>query len=388
MSLVRGHHRENDGPAAGHGFSQIGADGLIIRGMGLKFVRPTIRKMAGYAPGEQPAPGTRIIKLNTNENPFAPSPKVMEAIKAVPGEHLRRYPDPMAKNFCAAAAQVLGVDPEMVITGNGSDDVLAFALMTFCAPGDVLAYPDPTYSLYPVLADIDGVNVAPVPWLEGWQLPVEGLLETRASAIFLANPNAPSGTCVKPEEIESLARRFDGLVLVDEAYADFADGNCIDLVRRNENVVVSRTLSKAYSLAGLRFGFAIGQKHVIAEMNKAKDSYPCDALSIAAATAALLDQDYARKTWDHIKRERVRMTQELTKLGWCVIPSQTNFLFASVPSGDGKSVYEYLKSKGILVRYFDKPGQRDKVRISLGTTEQNDTVLSELHAMLPAAQSR
>lgn len=346
--------------------------------MPLKFVRPAIQKMAGYAPGEQPAPGSPVIKLNTNENPFPPSPKVMEAIAAVSGEHLRRYPDPMAKSFCEVTARVLGVQPDMIITGNGSDDVLAFALMTFVAPGGVLAYPDPTYSLYPVLADLDEVKTAPVPWLDGWKLPVDGLLATKASAIFLANPNAPSGTAVPVAEIEALAKRYDGLILVDEAYADFADENCIALVSRYENVIVSRTLSKAYSLAGLRFGFAIGQKQVIAEMNKAKDSYPCDAISIAAATAALADQDYARKTWDHIRRERARMSAELTKLGWCVIPSQTNFLFATAPGGRGKECYEHLKRNNILVRYFDKPGQRDKVRISLGTVEQNDKVLALL----------
>lgn len=346
--------------------------------MALKFVRPAIRKMAGYAPGEQPAPGTRIIKLNTNENPFPPSPRVMEAIRNLPGEHLRRYPDPMSRAFCAAAGRVLGFESDCIITGNGSDDVLAFALMTFCSPGDVLAYPDPTYSLYPVLAEIDEVQVKPVPWLDGWRLPIEGLLATGAKAIFLANPNAPTGTFVPAEEIGKLAGRFDGLVLVDEAYADFADGNCLELVRQYENVVVSRTLSKAYSLAGLRFGFAVAQKQVIAEMNKAKDSYPCDALSIAAATAALEDQEYARKTWEHVKRERARMTGELQKMGWQIIPSQSNFLFATPPGGRGKQCYEYLKAKGVLVRHFDKPGQFQNVRISIGTTEENNTLLQLL----------
>jgi histidinol-phosphate aminotransferase len=348
--------------------------------MPLKFVRPTISRMAGYSPGEQPAPGTRIIKLNTNENPFPPSPKVMEAIRSVLGEQLRRYPDPNARIFCEVSAKVLGIAPDMIITGNGSDDVLAFALMTFDAPGSVLAYPDPTYSLYPVLAELDEVKTAPVTWLDGWKLPVDALVATQASAIFLANPNAPSGTAVSPQEIESLVKRFDGLVLVDEAYVDFAEANCIDLVKRYENVVICRTLSKAYSLAGLRFGFGIAQKQVIVEMNKAKDSYPCDAISIAAATAALADQDYARKTWDHIKRERARLTDELTKLDWTVLPSQANFLFATVPAGKGKECYEYLKAKGILVRYFDKLGQRDKVRISIGTTEQDDQLLAMLRA--------
>lgn len=349
--------------------------------MSLKFVRQTVRDMAGYAPGEQPHPGERIIKLNTNENPFPPSPKVMQAIRDVQDESLRKYPDPNSRSFCDAAAGVYGISPDMVITGNGSDDVLAFALMTFAAPGDLLAYPDPTYSLYPVLAELDEVKVAPVPWETNWRLPIEGLLATKAKAIFLANPNAPSGTFVPPQDIENLAKRFAGLVLVDEAYADFAEANCIDLVRRHENVVVSRTLSKAYSLAGLRFGFAIAQPQVIRELAKAKDSYPCDAISIAAATAAMLDQDYARKTWEHVKLERARLSTELTKMGWSVIPSQTNFLFANVPGGNGKACYEYLKNRGILVRYFDKPGQRDKVRISIGTVEQDDDVLDALAGM-------
>ena len=346
--------------------------------MALNFIRPTIRQMDGYAPGEQPAAGTRIIKLNTNENPFPPSPRVMEAIRNVPAEHLRRYPDPAGRGFCAAAGKVLGFAPDWLITGNGSDDVLAFALSAFCAPGDILAYPDPTYSLYPVLAEINEVSVRPVPWLEGWRLPTDDLLKTGARAIFLANPNAPSGTFVEPEEIEKLAQRFDGVVLVDEAYADFAESNCLELVRRNENVVVSRTLSKAYSLAGLRFGFAVAQPQVIAELNKARDSYPCDAISIAAATAAIDDQPYARMTWDHVKAERARMTDELTKMGWEVIPSQSNFLFAAPPDGRGRECYEHLKGKGILVRFFDKPQQRDKVRISIGTTEENGAVLAEL----------
>ena len=186
-------------------------------------------------------------------------------------------------------------------------------------------------------------------------------------------------------EIELLAQKFDGLILVDEAYADFADDNCLDLVRRYENVVVSRTLSKAYSLAGLRFGFAVAQKQVIAQMNKVKDSYPCDAIAIAAATAAVQDQDYARRTWEHVRRERVRLTEELRRLGFDVLPSQSNFLFAAVPGGDGKACYQELKRSGILVRHFDKPGQRDKVRITVGTAEENSAVLDKLKAMFASS---
>ncbi|MDQ3439811.1 MAG: aminotransferase class I/II-fold pyridoxal phosphate-dependent enzyme, partial [Planctomycetota bacterium] len=257
------------------------------------FVRPAIRAMEGYTPGEQPEPGERVGKLNTNENPFPPSPKIRQAIREVEAESLRRYPNPTAEPFRTAAAEVLEVTPDMIIAGNGSDDILSVAVLTFCGPGDTLAFPDPTYSLYPVLADLDEVKTVTVPWDEDWSLPIDALLATKPRAIFLANPNAPSGTFVSPQKIDELARTFAGLVLIDEAYVDFAEDNCLPLVRKHENVVVTRTLSKAYSLAGLRFGFAIAQPSVIREMNKARDSYPCDAISVAAATAAITDQPYA-----------------------------------------------------------------------------------------------
>lgn len=305
----------------------------------------------------------------------------MQAIREVPAEMLRRYPDPNAGAFREAAARLLGMTPDMIVTGNGSDDVLAFAILTFTGPGDLLAFPDPTYSLYPVLAELDEVKTVGVPWEKDWSLPIDALLATKPRAIFLANPNAPSGTFVSPKRIEDLLKRFDGLLLVDEAYVDFADDNCISLVKKYENLLVSRTLSKAYSLAGLRFGYAVAQPTVIAELAKAKDSYPCDAISIAAATAAILDQDYARQTWEHVRRERARLSVELKKMNWTVLPSQTNFLFAGPASGLGRDVYLGLKQRGILVRYFDKPGLSDKVRITIGTAEENDAVLRELKAL-------
>ncbi len=337
--------------------------------------------MDGYTPGEQPGVGERVVKLNTNENPFPPSPSVMKAIRELEPELLRRYPSPDAKMFRDAAAQVLGTTADSILTGNGSDDILAIALLTFLSPGDTLAYPNPTYSLYPVLAEIDEVKVATVEWEKGWQLPIDALVATKAKAIFLANPNAPSGTFVSPQKISDLASKFPGLVLIDEAYADFADDNCLPLVARHENVVVSRTLSKAYSLAGLRFGFAVGQPQVIAEMNKTRDSYPNDALSIVAATAAILDQDYAKKTWDHIRGERTRLSAELAQMGWSVLPSQANFLYAVAPTGQGKAAYEGLKAQGILVRYFDKPGLKDKIRITVGTSQENNALLAGLKSL-------
>jgi len=340
--------------------------------------RPNIEKMAGYTPGEQPRPGERIIKLNTNENPFPPSPAVMEAIRTIDPERLRRYPNPSAEDFRKTAARVHGVSPDMILAGNGSDEILAIAVRTYLGPGDTLAYPDPTYSLYSVLADMGGVKVVTVPWTVDWELPLSALLETGARAIFFANPNAPTGTYVPIDRIRELARRFSGLILVDEAYVDFADQNCLGLLREFSHLVITRTLSKGYGLAGLRFGYALAAPEIIAEMNKVKDSYNCDAVATAAATAALNDQAYARRSWDHVRRERTRLAQALTRMGWQVIPSQANFVLATCPTGDANSVYRRLKAQGILVRFFDKPGLADKIRITVGTTEENDQVLAAL----------
>lgn len=343
--------------------------------MAVSFVRPSVRAMSGYVPGEQPAAGTRVIKLNTNENPYAPSPKVMAAIRDLPAEELRRYPNPTADAFRDAAARLWQVDRDMILAGNGSDDILTIATRTFIPPGGTLAYPQPTYSLYPILAQLEDATVATVPWETGYQLPIDALVATNASAIYLANPNAPTGTFVPSAKVAALASRFDGLVLVDEAYADFADDNCVALVKAHENVVVSRTLSKAYSLAGLRFGYAIGQAGVIAQMMKVKDSYNCDAISIAAATAAIQDQEYARKTWENVRNERERVSGGLRELGWDVLTSQANFVLAAPPDGKAKQTYEGLKRQGILVRYFDQPGLSDKVRITIGTPQENDALL-------------
>src|SRR3954469_7313039 len=220
-----------------------------------KFVRSNVRQMEGYTPGEQPAPGERVVKLNTNENPFPPSAKVMQAIREVEPEMLRRYPNPTGDVFRNAAAELFGITPEMILCGNGSDDILTIATRTFIAPGGVLAVPDPTYSLYPVLAKLEDAKSVTVPWGNEWSLPSDELIATKADAIYLANPNAPSGTFVPPSQVATLASKFDGLVLVDEAYCDFAEDNCLDLVQEFSNVVISRTFSKAYSLAGMRFGY-------------------------------------------------------------------------------------------------------------------------------------
>lgn len=355
--------------------------------MSLSFVRAHVREMHGYTPGEQPAFGERVVKLNTNENPFPPSPRVMQAIRELEGEALRRYPAPLADAFRRAAAKVLGVHADMILAGNGSDDLLTIATRTFVGPGGVLAYPDPTYSLYPVLARIETATAVAVPWKPGWALPVEHLLDTKASAIYLANPNAPSGTMVPPEDVEKLASQFKGLLLIDEAYVDFADANCLALAGRFENVVVTRSMSKAYSLAGLRFGYAVAHPSVIAEMVKVKDSYNCDALSIVAATAAIEDQEHAVATWKHVRDERERVSRELGSLGFDVLPSHANFVLVGVPGGDARSIYLGLKAQGILVRFFDTPGLQDKLRITIGTSTENNALLSGLRALLASEKA-
>jgi histidinol-phosphate aminotransferase len=342
--------------------------------------RDNVEHMTGYTPGEQPGPGEKVIKLNTNENPFPPSPRVMEAIRSLDPEWLRRYPNPVASPLRAIAARVHGVRPEMVIAGNGSDELLGLLVRTFVGPNRSLAWPDPTYSLYPVLAQIEQARAVAVPWEPGWKLPSEALLATGAAAIFFANPNAPSGTLVPIAEVAALCRRFDGLVLVDEAYVDFADGHCLGLVAEHPNLVVSRTLSKGYSLAGLRFGYAVAAPALVDQMMKVKDSYNCDALSIVAACAALEDQAYAARSWAHVRAERTRLSEELGRRGWQVIPSQANFLLGTVPGGDAGALYRLLKQRGILVRFFDKPGLRDKLRLTVGTTAENDALLAALPA--------
>jgi len=341
--------------------------------------------MNGYTPGEQPKPGERIVKLNTNENPFPPSERVMKAVREIEPEMLRRYPSPTAEPFRQAAAVLHEISPEMILCGNGSDDILTIATRTFVPPGGTLAYPDPTYSLYPVLTQIEAAKSLGVPWGKNWSLPVDELAESGADAIFLANPNAPSATFVQPAEIGKLAGRFKGAVLVDEAYADFAEDNCISLLADHPNLVISRTLSKAYSLAGLRFGYGVALPHVIEEMMKVKDSYNCDAISIAAASAAIQDREYAMRGWQTIKEERQRVSSELTQLGWHVLPSQANFILAATPNGKGREAYLGLKEQGILVRYFNLPGLTDKIRISIGTSQANNALIAGIMTLAPVA---
>jgi histidinol-phosphate aminotransferase len=341
-----------------------------------QFLRPSIRAMAGYTPGEQPRDEV-FVKLNTNESPYPPSPRVLAALaEAATGERLRKYPDPLGTAFRQAAGRVLGVDPEGVLIGNGSDDVLTILTRAFVPEGGLVVSPTPSYLLYRTLADIQGARFQTVPFTADWRLPhpwpVGG-----ANLTLVANPNSPTGTLVPAPELERLADALDGPLVIDEAYVDFADTSALHLARR-PNVIVTRTLSKSYALAGLRFGFAVADAALVRELVKVKDSYNCDALSLAAATAALLDQDYLRLTRAKVIATRARLTEALCRLGWEVLPSQANFVWCRRTDRPVKPIYEELKRRRILVRYMHYEGHGDGLRVSVGTEEEIDRLLEEL----------
>ena len=341
----------------------------------MTFVRDNISRLAGYVPGEQPQSG-KFIKLNTNENPYPPSGKVVEAIQ-VAAEKLVRYPDPVSTAFRLAAGEALNVDPDWIVSGNGSDDILTILTRSFVGQGDLIRLPNPSYILYRTLAEIQGADYEEVDFHDDWSLPNSfSTVDNRLKLVFLPNPNSPTGTVVSQAEILELAERLPCPILIDEAYVDFAEFNCIDLVKQNEKIMVSRTLSKSYGLAGLRFGFLVAQPSIIEQLLKVKDSYNCDALSIAGATAAISDQQWLQENVAKIKATRRTLQEKLTQLGFDVIPSQANFVWCTHPTSEVKPIYEYLKENRILVRYMSYPNWKEGLRISVGTDDQINACLS------------
>ena len=345
--------------------------------------RPAVTNMAGYVPGEQPPPG-KYIKLNTNENPYPPPGRVVEAIRAAAAGPLNRYPDPMATAFRRAAADALGLPgPDWILAGNGSDEILTILVRGFVGDGERLRLPYPSYVLYRTLADIQGAKWEQIEFEHGWKLPAafgepaEGL-----KLVLLPNPNSPSGSIVVPEQVAGFAQTLNCPLVVDEAYADFAEQNCLELVKRNPRILVTRTLSKSYGLAGIRFGFLVANPDVIGELAKIKDSYNCDGLSIAAATAAMGCRDWLAETCGKIIATRQRMAEKLTEIGFQVTPSHANFVWCQHPSGNHQPIYEFLKDNQILVRYMQFEGWGDGLRISVGTDEQVDACMMLLQKFL------
>nr|WP_321392915.1 histidinol-phosphate transaminase [uncultured Desulfuromusa sp.] len=345
-------------------------------------LRKNIAAMDRYVPGFQPdEPGW--IKLNTNENPYPPSPKVVAAIQeelANGGENLRKYPDAGSKEARRVAAELYGVDPSWVIMANGSDELLNNLIRAFADAGDEVGFVHPSYSYYSTLADIQGAKVVTFGLTDDTR--IAGFPETYTGKIFfLTSPNAPLGLGFHNDYISELAERCEGILVVDEAYVDFTDVSAMELVKKYENLVVTRTFSKSYSLAGMRLGLAVARPEVIAALDKIRDHYHLDRLALVAATAALKDQTYLRSTVSRICATRDWFSSELRQLGYQIPPSQTNYIFAAAPDADGKQVYDALFAHKILVRYFSDPLLAHGTRISIGTRgdmEKTLAVLSEL----------
>jgi histidinol-phosphate aminotransferase len=346
----------------------------------LDSLRPAVRRMHGYTPGEQPRQGD-VIKLNTNERPYPPSPRVFDALRdALTADRLRKYPDPLGTRFRQAAGRVLGIDPDAILIGNGSDDVLTILTRAFVAEGGLVVSPTPSYLLYRTLAEIQGALFETVPYTPAWGLP-SPWPKRDASFTYLASPNSPSGTTVPLPAIERLAGELRGPLVVDEAYADFAEENALPLARDGK-VIVTRTLSKSYALAGVRFGFAVASPALVRELVKVKDSYNCDVLSLAAAAAAIEDQDHMRAMRDKVRTTRARLERELTALGFRVTPSQANFVWARRDDRPVRPIFEELKRRNVLVRYMSYEGHGDGLRVSVGTDAEIDRLLAELRAIV------
>jgi histidinol-phosphate aminotransferase len=340
------------------------------------FVRTDIRSLAGYTPGEQPR-DDGFIKLNTNESPYPPSPRVLQALRvALEGDQLRKYPDPRGTKFRQTAARVLGVDPESIMIGNGSDDILTIVMRTLVPAGGMVIAPTPSYLLYRTLAALQGARFQEIAYDSDWRLPSPWPV-LRADLTFIANPNSPSGTTVSLTYLEQVAQQLEGPLLIDEAYVDFADTSALPLARRR-NVLICRSLSKSYALAGIRFGYAVADPELVRELNKLKDSYNCDALSLAAAEAALDDQDYMRSTRARILTTRTRMTQALAHAGFDICPSHANFVWCRHKERNLRQIYEELKRRRILVRYICYEGYGDGLRISVGSDQEVDRLLDEI----------
>lgn len=360
--------------------------------------RPAINNMQGYQPGEWPAPNAGVLKLNSNENPYPPSPKVLAALADFSPELLRRYPDPQATDFCRVVGETFDIPTEWVIAGNGSDDLLTM-LVRACAENSrwsaadkkerMLAYPMPTYVLYRTLAAIQPAGTVEIPYeVKGdeWRLPVKKLLATQAAVTLVATPNSPTGHVVPMADLRSLAAGLNGVLVIDEAYVDFAGEGApwasLALVREFKNVIVLRTLSKGYGLAGLRVGFGCAQPPLLAGLRKVKDSYNVDAIALKLGAVAIADQAYRGAIAQKVMGDREQLAADLRTNKFRVWPSFANFLLVQPPHNIAQRLYQGLKEKQIMIRYFNEPGLDDKLRITVGTPEQNARMVSALKELL------
>ena len=345
--------------------------------------REAIQRMMPYTPGEQPRPDQRIIKLNTNENPYPPSPLVRRAVVKSAGSSLRLYPSPRADEFVSAAARLYGVPREMIVAGNGSDELLAMLFRAVLGPGDKVAYALPTYSLYDTLAAVQEAEVAAVPLGPGFAPPLDELATERARLTIVCNPNSPCGTIADPDALDSLARAVaPNLLVIDEAYVDFAETNALHLAKRHNNVAVLRTLSKSFSLAGMRLGLCFARPAVIEGLLKVKDSYNLSRVAVAAGAAALADAPWMHRNVERVKRTRAATEKRLRKMGLEVPPSQANFVLARIAGHPMGAVAEALRRRGILVRHFPRSAFADALRISIGRPAEMAALFKTLEPLV------
>ncbi len=338
----------------------------------MAYFRDNVERMAGYSPGEQPQ-DKKYVKLNTNENPYPPSPKVLEAIRSAANADLRLYPDPMATRLREKLGKVYGFSPDEIIAGQGGDDILNLIVRAAAGKGDKVASIYPSYTLYDTLAELQEAEFVRVE-------NVEDLASVGAKVTFVCNPNAPTGVWTEMPALDKLASKLDGLLVIDEAYAEFAEDTCLPLVRRHPNVVVPRTLSKSFSLAGMRLGYGIAQKHIIEQLIKVKESYNLDRISLAAAEAALDDLDHVRENVRRVIATRERLKKALRAMGLFFYPSRSNFVFVRVNTA--LAVKEELMRRGVLVRHFNTPGLRDYLRVTVGTDDEIGRFLAELKSIV------
>ncbi|ELX06881.1 histidinol-phosphate transaminase [Acinetobacter baumannii] len=349
----------------------------------MRFWSPEVRELEPYVPGEQPKI-QNLLKLNTNENPYPPSPKVVEAVQAVLHEQadaLRLYPDPDATALKQAIAKQQNIDVSQVFVGNGSDEVLAHIFKAFFLQDEPILYPDITYSFYPVYSQFFGTKTKEIPLNENFEIDVRDYTQPNGGVI-ITNPNAPTSIALSLAEIEQvLQANPDRVVVIDEAYVDFGAESAVSLINRYENLVVCQTTSKSRSLAGLRVGFAIAQSHLIAALEAVKNSfnsYPIDRFAIAAAVASFEDQAYFEEQCQKVITSREKLVRDLTELGFNVLPSKANFIFATHSQHDAGQLAQKLREQGIIVRYFNKPRINQFLRITLGTDEQNARLVQTL----------
>lgn len=354
------------------------------------YERDNIRTMEGYASGEQPdAP--EIIKLNTNENPFPPGPAVAKALAEIDVSNLRRYPSATADRLRQLIANYHNQNPENIIVTNGGDELLRLAIATFVAETESIAVAEPGYSLYDVLAKTHGCSISKFDLQHNWCLPdnfASKLNESGAKICFLSNPQAPSGQLSPVTELQQLADDFNGVLVIDEAYVDFVDPetgyNSVPLITEFDNVLILRTFSKGFSLAGLRIAYGLGAKSLIDPIQyKTKDSYNTDYIAQTLAAAAIENYQYASETWIYVRGQRKKLRTQLQQLGFSSNPSQSNFLLVTVAAPfEAENIYQALKQKGILVRYFSLPRLQDKLRITVGTEEENQKLILALNEII------